>query len=146
MLLILETKKGVERLLQFLLSPQQLLCPWWQPDQQGNHEIKCLSFCGFSIFKMAHISWPWLKINYNLTHLPRTSPCLWSPMPTFVNWSLAWGNVLDHETATPHHFKRETVAFIEHGDLRKMPILLQRGWRHVKMRPSYPVIRLCLCC
>ena len=111
MLLILKKKKGVERLLQFLLSPQQLLCPWWQPDQKhGNHGIKCLSFCGFSIFKMAHISWPWLKINYNLTHLPRTSPCLWSPMPTFVNWSFAWGNVLDHETATPHHFKRETVS------------------------------------
>ena len=110
MLLILKKKKGVERLLQFLLSPQQLLCPWWQPDQQGNHEIKCLSFCGFSIFKMAHISWPWLKINYDFTHLPRTSPCLWSPMPTFVNWSFAWGNVLDHETASPHHFKRETVS------------------------------------
>ena len=77
---------------------------------KATNGIKCLSFCDFSILKMAHISWPWLKINYDSTHLPRTSPCLWSPMPTFVNWSFAWGNLLDHETASPHHFKRETVS------------------------------------
>ena len=74
---------------------------------KATNGIKCLSFCDFSILKMAHISWPWLKINYDSTHLPRTSPCLWSPMPTFVNWSFAWGNLLDHETASPHHLKEK---------------------------------------